>query len=227
MATTTVERPHNEAAISGVVKALEFAWEKVYSFHPDELPRSVAISVGTRGRKLVNGYHQAQRWHVTDGFAGEVFIAAEGLSRSATAVFTTLLHEAAHAVAAAKGVKDTSQSGRYHNAKYAQIGRSMGLIVQLGEHGYDTVGLTDETVTRYAAQIRQIKAATQTWRVGDPVTVRGPNKNLLKAVCECEQDNSIRTSRRRVEKGLVCPVCAAYFVAVEPPPVSEEPDDDD
>ena len=37
--------------------------------------------------------------------------------RTPADVLDTLLHEAAHALAAARGIKDTSRQGRYHNKK--------------------------------------------------------------------------------------------------------------
>ncbi|MFD0359908.1 hypothetical protein ACFQZZ_00375 [Nocardia sp. GCM10030253] len=40
-----------------------------------------------------------------------------------------MLHEAAHGVARACGVQDTSRGGAYHNAKYRGIAREFGLIV--------------------------------------------------------------------------------------------------
>ena len=46
----------------------------------------------------------------------EVFIATELLADGAADVFGVLLHEAAHAIAAARDIKDTSRQGRYHNA---------------------------------------------------------------------------------------------------------------
>ena len=41
----------------------------------------------------------------------------------------TLLHEAAHALAAARGIQDTSRQGRYHNTRFAQLARELGIDV--------------------------------------------------------------------------------------------------
>jgi hypothetical protein len=36
-------------------------------------------------------------------------------------VLGTLLHEAAHALADQRAIKDNSRQGRYHNARYRQL----------------------------------------------------------------------------------------------------------
>ena len=48
-------------------------------------------------------------------------ISGEGLARTPREVLGTLLHEAAHALADARGITDTSRQGRYHNKKYALL----------------------------------------------------------------------------------------------------------
>ena len=57
----------------------------------------------------------------------EVFITSELLADGAADVFGVLLHEAAHAIAAARGAKDTSRQGRYHNARFKLIAEEVGL----------------------------------------------------------------------------------------------------
>ena len=56
-------------------------------------------------------------------------ISGEGLARTPREVLGTLLHEAAHALAAARGITDTSRQGRYHNKKYAALAAELGLDV--------------------------------------------------------------------------------------------------
>ena len=56
-------------------------------------------------------------------------ISGEGLGRTPRDVLGTLLHEAAHALAAVCGIKDTSRQGRYHNTKYKMLAEELGLTV--------------------------------------------------------------------------------------------------
>ena len=54
-------------------------------------------------------------------------ISGEGLRRSPREVLGTLLHEAAHALAHARGIKDTSRQGRYHNKHFKTLAEELGL----------------------------------------------------------------------------------------------------
>jgi hypothetical protein len=54
------------------------------------------------------------RWTAGEAVMPEVFVGGEGLIRGAASVLETLLHEAAHALAYVRDIKDTSRQGRYH-----------------------------------------------------------------------------------------------------------------
>ena len=59
----------------------------------------------------------------------EVLITADGLAGSAADVMGILVHEAAHAIACQRGIKDTSRQGRYHNSRFKAIAEEVGLDV--------------------------------------------------------------------------------------------------
>ena len=71
-------------------------------------------------------------------------ISGEGLRRTPRDVLGTLLHEAAHALADARGIKDTSRQGRYHNTKFKMLAEELGLTV---DHD-PTIGWSVTTITR-------------------------------------------------------------------------------
>jgi hypothetical protein len=58
-----------------------------------------------------------------------VLVSGEGLQRGPVDVLGTLLHEAAHGLAYARKVSDTSRQGRYHNRRYATLAGELGLEV--------------------------------------------------------------------------------------------------
>ena len=60
----------------------------------------------------------------------EVFVGGEGLARGPADVLATLLHEAAHALAHVRGVKDTSRQGRWHDAKFKALAEEVGISVE-------------------------------------------------------------------------------------------------
>src|SRR6266540_2104177 len=51
----------------------------------------------------------------------ELFVAGECFAEGAEHTLTTILHEAAHALAHVRGVKDTSRQGKYHNRRYLEL----------------------------------------------------------------------------------------------------------
>lgn len=90
----------------------------------------------------------------------ELFIGGEGLARGGRGVLGTLLHEAAHGAANARGIQDTSRQGRYHNAKFKVIAESFGLTIEHGKGiGWSLTTVPDNTAALYAAEVVQLDAA--------------------------------------------------------------------
>ena len=58
-----------------------------------------------------------------------MLVSGEGLHRGSVDVLGTLLHEAAHGLAHARKVSDTSRQSRYHNRRYATLAAELGLEV--------------------------------------------------------------------------------------------------
>ena len=105
-----------------LLAALEHAWRAIAEHHPDLPPAQIITGQGSGQRGgLLLGHLAPDRWEPADGRGGlrhELLIAGEGLARGAVDVFTTELHEAAHALALAREIPDTSRDGRYHNKHY-------------------------------------------------------------------------------------------------------------
>ena len=100
-------------AASRILKVLEETWLEIRRWHPDIPPAVIIIASGTDGKNPRWGHHAPGRWNVAGQQYAEIMISGEGLRRSASDVLGTLLHEAAHALAHARGIKDTSRQGRY------------------------------------------------------------------------------------------------------------------
>ena len=148
---------------SRVVAACETAWLAIQRHHP-ELP-DVVIVLGSgveRGRLVKLGHWWGARWEASGEARGEVLLAGEALHLPVEDVFEVLLHEAAHGLNAARGVKDSSRGGRYHNARYRAAAMEVGLaVVQLPPHGWAKTILTPATAERYAAEITNLRDAVQ------------------------------------------------------------------
>ncbi len=215
-----------------LVSALTAAWRAIQQHHP-EVPDVVLTlgsgTLGRRGGETTLGHFAAGRWQLAaPGKTGgqdmhELFVSGEGLRRSATDVFGTLLHEAAHGLAAARSIADTSRQGRYHNKRFKALGEELGLVLtEVDKFGWSGTALGPEAEQRYADALAGLTAAMTAYRRAE---VTGPgtskSKNLLVAECACPR--KIRVARATLGAGpITCGECGQHFTA----PDDTEDDDE-
>ncbi len=76
--------------------------------------------------------------------------------------FERLLHEAVHGIAAARGVRDTSRAGRYHNRRFLAIAEELGLDHAEDPHpssGFSLVTMNAEARRRYRPRPSRLQRA--------------------------------------------------------------------
>ena len=159
----------------------------------------------------------APAW-ATDSGEGfhEIVLTGEGLRRGGKETAGTLLHEMAHAVNIAKGVKDCDTNGR-HNKNFKNTAESVfGLTIsEDGARGWSHTEVTEECAETWGDMIarldRAISLVACVLKTGDKEKKR--NKNLLVGVCSCAEDNKTRASAKRLAKGIRCEECEELFVA--------------
>jgi hypothetical protein len=219
---------------SPLVAAIEQAWVHMQEKH-SELP-DVVVTIGSgivaRGVKL--GHFAANVWTRGDDITNEVhelFVGGEGLMLGAESVMATLLHEAAHALAEARGIKDCSQNGRYHNAKFAEIAREMGIeVTHSKELGWSDTTLPADTADAYEGAIFALDLAITAYRAGAMLTEdptagtagvapvakaprgggRASSNNGRSLSCTCGR--KIRVSNTVAEMGgITCNLCGGEF----------------
>jgi hypothetical protein len=253
-----------EAEVSApIVAALERAWAAIRVRHPQVPPVVVVLASGSDGAPagwLKLGHFAAMRWetgardqsgHDESGprVMAEVFVGGEGLARGPVAVLGTLLHEATHALAHVRGVKDTSRQGRYHNQRFADLAGELGLeVAQIAPIGWSDTRITETTRTQYAATVDDLRRAltifrrregaifgptggqgeglgggdsTRTGQPGEPRTRGRSSNNGLACTCDCGR--RIRVAPTVLEAGAItCALCGAAFT---PHPHSENDSD--
>ena len=201
-----------------LVAALEDAWATIRQHHA-EIPE-VVVLVGTgtdHGGALCKlGHFAARRWRLADGGErSEILVAGEGLDRSPDAVLATLLHEAAHALAFARGMRDTSQGGRYHNRRFAAVAAELGLqATLLRPYGLASTAVLPATEARYAAPLGELADALVLWRASEPPRTRASSGRAGPAVpCRCACPRAIRLPRPVLQGApVVCSGCGAPFL---------------
>jgi hypothetical protein len=200
-------------AASGLVAALERAWSATRHRHLEVPEVVMAVASGSVGRRggLTLGHFAERRWTVASSERPELFVGGEGLAAGPVEVLGTLLHEAAHGLAAARRVQDTSRQGRYHNRRYAALAGELGLTVETaGSRGWTATTVPAETATAYAGVIDDLARALVLWRRAEQRGGGRRGNNLLPAVCGCGR--RIRASRSTLaEAPVLCGRCGGPF----------------
>jgi hypothetical protein len=213
-----------------IIAALEAAWSAVRERHP-EVPAAVVIT-GTGGRKgyQLHGHHWPARW-VTGPAAGqrapELFIAGELLSSGGRAVLEVMLHESAHALAAARHIKDTSADGnRYHNRRFAALAAEVGLQPPGSPAkvtGWSDCAISAQTASAYATVIASIDQArlpflptpTAPGSSEGGVASSGGQRRAgrrVAAECGCSPPRRVQLTPKALETGpLICGLCKHPF----------------
>jgi hypothetical protein len=215
-ATTASLTLKRQPAAAALIGALEHAWQQIRARHAD-LPK-VQIIVGQgsgHSGGLLLGHLAPDRWQPTGDRTGalvhELLVGGEGLAHGPVDVFSTVLHEAAHALALARNIADTSRDGRYHNQRYRLLAHELGLEVGRDvQLGWSTTSLPPATRAHYQDAITAIADAITRYRLPEPPPAVG--RNLSLALCACPR--RIRVARGVLRAGqITCELCQQPFAA--------------
>jgi len=181
-----------------------------------------AGSIGTAG-SLRLGHFAAMRWAdpdqpTTDAQDGgvavrlpEVFVGGEGLARCPADVLGTLLHEAAHALAHVRDIKDTSRQGRWHNAKFKALAEELGIeVTKDPRSGWSPTTIPVTTCEQYTEVIAELGRVLRLHRSVE--IAGGKDKKPSPPPCVCECGRKIRVAPTVLAAGpITCGVCGTDF----------------
>ena len=202
----------SDGVASQLVAALEHTWHTIQSRHPQVPAAVLVVASGAEGKRLNLGHFAPHRWQVQGADRHEVLVGGEGLQRGPVEVLGTLLHEAAHGLAQARGIQDTSRQGRYHNRRYATLASELGLeVASVQPIGWSATTVPDSTAAAYADQLNELAAALVLWRRQEHRLGTGPrSRNLLAASCGCGR--RIRVAKTTLaEAPILCSRCIQPF----------------
>jgi hypothetical protein len=178
-----------ETTGSGLIAALEQTWADIRRRTP-QLPEVVVVTGtglsssavhidakwghfgadhGVEGRPTEEGQGAALDFSAARR-KPELFISGECLAEGHRQTLQTMLHEAVHALAHARGVKDTSRGGKYHNRReFVALAGELGLAWPDGQRphpviGFSEVQLTEQTVADYADTLAYLRTAIRLYR---------------------------------------------------------------
>ena len=204
MTTSTLDKSES---LSIITTALESAHEIIKS--ETGAPRATILV--TRALKGAHAHFtHFTPWESEGVKFNEIALNAESFSLGAEHVLDSLLHEVAHSINHAKGVKDCS-SNQYHNAHFARVAQSLGLETsEIKGKGHAKTTLSPEAVLRWSIPLAIIEQALKiTALKGGNNKPKGRNTNLIKGVCACGQ--SVRASMGVLNSGISCDSCASRF----------------
>jgi hypothetical protein len=243
----TAAGPEDEAAReygSQIITALEQAWAAIRDQHR-EIP-DVVIVTGAGGNQKgipegyrLRGHHWPERW-VTDPAEPrmpELFVAGELLAAGGRAVLEVMLHEASHALAAVRGIKDCSAEGnRYHNKRFMALAIEMGLSGPDRPEkviGWSDCQISDDTAAAYDEVISAIDTARlpflpdglvvtggedspsggedgEDGQGQDKPKKRGGRRDAVE--CACQPPRKLHMTPKQIEDGpVICGLCHEPF----------------
>lgn len=203
-------------SLGPVLRALEDAWSAIRRHHSEIPPTVITIGQGSDPRSpnsLRRGHWAASRWERTEDGSEhhEVMIAGERLEDGGEGAFTTLLHEAAHGLAYARQIDETSRNGRYHNARYKALAEELLLDVDRDKvYGWTVTELSESARERYAVELAALDHAIQGYRY--PERSKGKSSRKSRALLECGCGRKLYGAPGVVEVGpILCGVCGEPF----------------
>ena len=211
--TKLTEPAPDTRTASLLVQVLEEAWLAIRRRHPQIPAVVIILASGTETRQPRWGHFASARWYVDSSERAEVMISGEALRLTPAEVLAVILHEAAHALAHARGIKDTSRQGRYHNKQFKTCAEELGLTVEHDQrNGWSASKITHHAEHAYETQLTALAEAMTLWRRSEATTGPGTrrNTNLLAAVCPCGR--SIRVAASTLaEAPITCQACDGDF----------------
>ena len=151
--------PTDERASVRLIEALTLTWSRIRFYHPEVPAVMLLAAPASREQKNTLGHFAALRWRrrkAESEHLHEVVVIAEYLDRPPEEIVETLLHEAAHALNFARGIKDCTAS-QYHNRAFERAAQELGLTVkQVKHYGYAFTNLAEGTAARYEPEIRNL-----------------------------------------------------------------------
>jgi hypothetical protein len=215
-------------ATAPTLAALDTAWSAIRDRHPDVPPAVVTLGTSwdRSGRPPATPTDRGHLVSLTgarwtgegDAALPELVVTAAALESNAETLLAALLHTAAHAIGDARGVNTTSRQDRYHNAKYADLARMVGLAVdQHPTAGWSETTLAPDTAVHYATELRQLRELREQLG-GRREESRSANTRRrstwapVPALCGCTPARRIRVSPTVFELGGIrCDVCGQTF----------------
>jgi hypothetical protein len=201
----------SKAAKAEALSTLTLALEKAHEIIKEETGAPRATILVTRALKGKKGHFTYYTpWQNGAESFNEIAFNLEHFT-TPESLLSTLLHEVAHSLNHANGIKDCS-ANQYHNAKFKSQAEALGLkTIEIKGKGHAATELTEFGAKRWAKALKVLAQALElTANMSAGATKpKGRNTNLIKATCDCDQ--IIRASASVIKSGVTCNECESEF----------------
>ncbi|MFD9813976.1 hypothetical protein [Streptomyces sp. NPDC059080] len=210
---------------AALLAALETAWEVVQSRHPD-LP-AVTFTTGSAVKR------DALKWSVRDSVSAqestsvistdrpELRLADATLHAGPKALITALLHQGTHAACAQRGIRDTTNRGKWHNRKFRDAAAEFGLAWPQGQErdmvrGFAAVEMTPEAEAAFQPLTEALSDTLKAWKrtakkaAGAAPLAQPRTDSRLCLACACGR-KLYMSKTVYAQGGVTCEVCGEPF----------------
>lgn len=198
---------------------------------------NVILNIARRRRGGLGSF-SPDSWDIDGVPVSEVLLMARPESARASVTFgedvlTTLVHELAHVYAHYTGLKGTSNTGKWHNRRFARIALALGLAVKRPADycGHTTPGLSARGAAEYADSVALLdEALAMRPRGSRPAAKSAPSPvapiespaatKYVFVPCRClsasGSQRTLRVARGSWhEDSILCLICATPFTVTE------------
>jgi hypothetical protein len=192
---------------------LDLTWMGFRASHGDVPEVVIRIVSGSAG-PLRLGHFADIRWQRgPDDPLPEVCLTGDVLAGGPGEVLATLLHQAAHGMAAARRVQDTSRQGRWHNGRYRAIAAELGLdAAHATGIGWGDTTVPPATAVQYTGHLRYLATELTAWQ--RPEQDDGDRADSSDGAARCPCGRRIRVAGSVLDAGpITCGLCHGEFAA--------------
>ena len=186
-------------ALCELERAFAFFNQELFS---GELDTKVIITIQSRGRKAVLGWHWAGKWKNGDKtHLAEINLSAEDLKIGDP--YEILIHEMAHHLNFQRGIRDVS-ANQYHNLHFKKAAEAAGLeVTRSGRAGFG-ITVLGELAKEKILQFKPERQVFEILRIQE--TARQITK-LKKWSCAC----GVNVRVARTDFSATCNLCGSAF----------------
>jgi hypothetical protein len=218
MSTKTIAKPKTKKAEGLVIDSLRPAMyeiERIINYLRADMDfhdLHIVPVIQTSGKRKTLGHFFADKWQgkTEKDKIHEVQITAERLNRTAMETTKTLRHELVHAKNYELGIKDTSNSGTYHNRKFKASAEKYGLVCDEPnkKYGHGHTRLSAILEAQILAELQPDDKAFDKARIVLEGKPKAKPSKMLKWSCGCT------IVRAAVELLATCEKCSETFIKV-------------